>query len=205
MTHAAPDTDQLLDDASRGDADARGQLLERHRDRLRRMIAVRLDRRLAARLDASDIVQDTLATAAARLDAYLRDRPVSFYPWLRRLAEERLADAHRHHMRARRSVVRESPAGLPEDSVMALAERLLVVSDGASAGLRREERRALVRTALERLSERDREVLVLRHLEQLSTAEAADVLGISESAVRVRLLRALQRLRDVLNTLERRP
>src|SRR5213080_3119182 len=100
-----PDTDQLLASASRGDATARGRLLERHRQRLKRLVAVRLDRRLAARVDPSDVVQETLAEAAARLDGYLRDRPLPFYPWLRRLAEERLADVHRGHLRAgRRSV-----------------------------------------------------------------------------------------------------
>src|SRR5262245_28661520 len=114
MIRPEPDTEQLLDDASRGDAGARGRLLELHRERLRRMVAVRLDRRLAARLDPSDVVQETLAEAAARLDAYLRDRPLPFYPWLRRLAEERLADAYRQHLRAgRRSVAREEPGGLP--------------------------------------------------------------------------------------------
>src|SRR5262249_28657392 len=99
------DTEQLLDAAARGDGLARGRLLERHRQRLKRRAAVRLDRRLAARVDASDVVQETLADAAARLDGYLRDRPLPFYPWLRRLAEERLADVHRGHLRAgRRSV-----------------------------------------------------------------------------------------------------
>jgi RNA polymerase sigma-70 factor (ECF subfamily) len=201
LTRPEPDSEQLLDAAAHGDADARGRLLERHRDRLRRMIAVRLDRRLAARVDPSDVVQDTLADAAARLDGYLRERPLPFYPWLRRLAEERLADAHRAHVRAgRRSVVREERAGLPAESALELAERLVAVSDGPSAGLRRQEQRARVRAALNALSDRDREVLVLRHLEHLSTAEAAEVLGITEGAVRVRLLRALQRLRDILKT-----
>ncbi len=205
-TRPEPDTEQLLDAAARGDAPARGRLLERHRDRLKRMVAVRLDRRLAARVDPSDVVQETLAEAAGKLDAYLRTRPLPFYPWLRRLAQERLADAHRHHLRAgRRSVAREEPAGLPAESALELAERLLAVSAGPSAGLRREEGRALVRAALDRLSVRDREVLVLRHLEHLSTAEAAAVLDISEGAVRVRLLRALQRLRDVLKSMGSQP
>src|SRR5437016_12730933 len=121
-----PDTEQLLDAAARGDGPARGRLLERHRQRLKRLVAVRLDRRLAARVDPSDVVQETLAEAAARLDGYLRDRPLPFYPWLRRLAEERLADVHRGHLRAgRRSVAREGPGGLPEGSALALAQRLL--------------------------------------------------------------------------------
>jgi RNA polymerase sigma-70 factor (ECF subfamily) len=197
-TRPETDTERLLDAAARGDDQARGRLLDRHRDRLRRMVAVRLDRRLAARLDPSDVVQETLAEADRRLDAYLRDRPVPFYPWLRQIAANRLADARRFHLRTgRRSVGREEPAGLSAESVLELAERLLA-GDAPSAGLRREEQRALVRAALERLGECDREVLVLRYLEQLSSAEVAAVLGVTEGAVRVRVMRALRRLRDNL-------
>src|SRR5438128_559367 len=120
-TTPAPDTEQLLEAVSRGDAQARGRLLERHRPKLRRMVAIRLDRRLAARVDPSDVVQESLAEAAARLDDYVRDRPLPFYPWLRRIASDRLADASRRHLRAgRRSVGREEPPGLPGESVVEL-------------------------------------------------------------------------------------
>jgi RNA polymerase sigma-70 factor (ECF subfamily) len=195
-----PDTDQLLADASRGDADARGRLLERHRGRLRHIVAVRLDRRLAARVDPSDVVQEALAEAAAQLDSYLRERPLPFYPWLRRLACLRLADAYRRHVQARRrSVTQEEPPPLPDESVLELAERLVSPHSGPSAPLGRRERGQQVRAALEKLPERDREVLVLRFLEDLSTAEAAAVLGLGEGAVKMRVIRALQRLRDMLN------
>jgi RNA polymerase sigma-70 factor (ECF subfamily) len=198
-TLPGPDTEELLNAVSRGNVQARGPLLERHRTRLRRMVAVRLDRRLASRVDPSDIVQEALFEADARLDEYVRDRPLPFYPWLRRIASDRLADATRRHLRAgRRSVVREEPLGLPDESVAKLAERLLASTSGPSARLRRWERRDRVRTALESLPERDREVLVLRYLEDLSTADAAVVMGVSEGAVKMRLLRALQRLRHVL-------
>ncbi len=193
-----PDTDQLLAAAARGDAQARGRLLDRHRPQLKRMVAVRFDRRLAARLDPSDLVQETLAEADRRLDAYLRDRPLPFYPWLRQIAWNRLIDARRFHVRAgRRTVRREEGGGLPAGSAQALAERL-VAGSAPSAGLRRAEQRAAVRAALERLAAADREVLVLRYLEQLSAGEAGAVLGVSEGAVRVRVLRALRRLRDLL-------
>ena len=100
----------MLDRAGHGDARARQLLLERHRARLRRMVAVRLDRRVAARVDPSDLVQETLAEAAARLSDYLRRRPLPFYPWLRQIAWDRLVEAHRRHLRAgRRSVAREVP------------------------------------------------------------------------------------------------
>ena len=93
-----PEIDALLRDAAQGDVSAVRSLLEQHRERLRRMIAVRLDRRLAPRLDPSDVVQETLADAARRLPDYLRERPMPFYPWLYRLAADRLAGTHRHHV-----------------------------------------------------------------------------------------------------------
>src|SRR5436305_5145799 len=145
-----PDTDQLLLAVSRGDTSARGQLLARHRDKLRRMVAVRLDRRLAARVDPSDGVQEALADAARRLDDYLRDRPMAYYPWLRRLAADRLDKAHRRHTAGRRSVGREEPPPLPAESALELAERLLADNtDPADAAVRR-ERRQQVRAALGR-------------------------------------------------------
>src|SRR5436853_3869317 len=102
-----PDTEQLLDAAARGDGQARGRLLERHRKRLKRMVAVRLDRRLAPRVDPSDVVQETLAEAARRLDEYLRARPMPYYPWLRRLAWVRLDKLRRRHTAGRRDIGRE--------------------------------------------------------------------------------------------------
>ena len=107
MAVSPNDTEQLLDRAGRGDATARQQLLARHRDRLRRMVALRLDRRLAARVDPSDIVQESLAEAHQHLSEYLRDRPLPFYAWLRQFAWERVAKQYERHVRAqRRSVTR---------------------------------------------------------------------------------------------------
>jgi RNA polymerase sigma-70 factor (ECF subfamily) len=163
------------------------------------MVAVRFDRRLAARLDPSDVVQETLVEADRRLDAYLHDRPLPFYPWLRQLAMNRLLDARRFHIRAdRRSVEREERPALPVESVLELADRLLAHQCGPGSRLSRHERREAVRSGLDRLPDRDREVLVLRFLEDLSTAEAAAVLGTGASTVKMRLVRALQRLRDLL-------
>ena len=104
MPQRSADTDSLLKQASAGDREAREQLLIRHRDRLTRMVAVRLDRTLAARVDPSDVVQETLTDAARRLDDYLRERPMPYYPWLRRLASDRLDKVHRRHTARRRSV-----------------------------------------------------------------------------------------------------
>jgi RNA polymerase sigma-70 factor (ECF subfamily) len=196
------DTEQLLDQASAGDPEAREQLLIRYRGRLRQMVASRLDRRLAARVDPSDVVQEALTDAAGKLSDYLRLRPLPFYPWLRKLAWQRLVDLHRRHVRAKsRSVTREEGQILPlaDDSAIQLVDRMLARGAGPMTNLLQAELRSRVRSALDSLPEQDREVLVLRHLEQLSTREMAAVLGISEGAVKMRQVRALQRFRDELD------
>jgi len=204
MAEAEPDTDALLDRAAAGDGEARNRLLARHRRRLRRLIAVRLDRRLAARVDPSDVVQESLAEADRRLDAYLAERPVPFYPWLRRLVLERLIDLHRRHIRSqKRSVRREAALDVPlsDESLRDLAEHLLDTGSSPSAGLQRDEERARLADLLGRLPDGDRELLVMRHLEHLSVRDIAAVLGISEGAVKVRQVRALARLRGLLGPL----
>jgi RNA polymerase sigma-70 factor (ECF subfamily) len=196
------DTDDRLRRVADGDRSARGELLERYRGRLRQMIRVRLDRRLQARFDPSDVLQEALAEADRKLSDYARRRPLPFYPWLRRLVWERLVQLQRHHLGAKRRSVRreESPAlPLPDASAHLLAERLADRRSSPSSALERDERRARVQAALSRLGEADCEVLALRYLEDLSTREIAAVLELSESAVKMRQLRALQRLRHLLD------
>jgi RNA polymerase sigma-70 factor (ECF subfamily) len=203
MPRPAPDTEELLRRAEQGDTQARQAVLVRHRQRLKQMVALHLDRRLAARIDPSDVVQEALLDATRGLDDYLRQRPLPFYPWLRQLAWERLIELHRRHLHAqRRSVKREEPLAphLSDESAQQLAERVLARQSGPSNHAIRSELRARIRTALDQLGERDREVLVLRHLEQLSTSETAAILGIREGAVKTRHLRALERLRQLLES-----
>lgn len=201
MPSSPSDTEELLDRAAAGDDAARQQLLVRHRDRLRRMVAVRMDRRLAARVDPSDIVQEALVEAVQKLDDYARDRPLPFYPWLRQFAWERLVKAHRRHIHAQRRGVGREETGdmpLPDESALDLAERLVASGTSPSQQLTRQEQRERLREALTKLAPHDREVLVMRHLEQMETREIAAVLGIGENAVRNRQFRALLRLRAVL-------
>jgi RNA polymerase sigma-70 factor (ECF subfamily) len=201
MAPAPPDTDELLDRTAQGDRAARDQLLARHQERLRQAVSYRLDRRLAARVDPSDVVQEVLAEAARKLPEYLRQRPLPFYPWLRQMALERLAELYRRHVQAqRRSVRREEPGLLPlaDESAGELADRLAASASSPSQRLLRSEARQRVRAALKLLAPADREVLELRHLEQLSAAETAAVLGISTAAAQSRHLRAVQRLRSLL-------
>src|SRR6266851_9012898 len=161
MESADPETERLIERAREGDVVAEQQLLARHRERLRRMVAVRLDRRVAARIDPSDVVQEALAEAARKLPAYLRQRPLPFYPWLRRLAWERLVKLHQRHITAgKRSVTREVCCPLPDESAMALARCVLAPGPSPSEHVLAAELRGRVQAALAQLSERDREVLV---------------------------------------------
>jgi RNA polymerase sigma-70 factor (ECF subfamily) len=198
MATVEPSTDELLGRAGCGDRDAREQLLERHRRRLVQMVAVRLDERLKARLDPSDVVQEALMDADRDLSDFLRERPVPYYVWLRQLTWQRLVKLHQHHQAGKRQVSREQQAALSGESAAILARRLLRSGASPSNLLVRKELRRRVQEALNQLAERDREVLVLRYLEGLSTKETAAVLGIREGAAKVRHLRALERLRGFL-------
>ena len=204
MTNASPDTDELLARTANGDRVAHDQLMVRHRARLRKMVAYHLDRRLRARVDPSDVVQEVLAEASHKLPEYLRKRPLPFYPWLRQMAETHLVELRRRHLGAQKRTVRREEPGilaLPEESAAELASRLVTSATSPSQRLLREEARQRVQAALGQLPPRDRQVLELRHLEQLSVAETAAVLGINEGAVKTRHVRALQRLRALLEDL----
>jgi RNA polymerase sigma-70 factor (ECF subfamily) len=201
MSPANTHTDELLRSAGLGGEAIRTELLARHRDRLRRMVAVRIDRRLAARVAPSNVVQEALADAPLGISSYLPERPPRFYPRLRQVTWLRLVQLYRHRLVSRRrSIDREVPAGPPiaDASAQILAAYLAAGGSAASRALIREEMLDRVHHALTRLDHRDREVLVMRHLEGLSSAEVGSVLLISEGAVRARLVRALKRLRGLL-------
>jgi RNA polymerase sigma-70 factor (ECF subfamily) len=176
-------------------------LVRLYRQRLTELVALRMEFPLASRIDASDVVQEALIEADRRLADFLRERPLPFYLWLRRLALDRLTVARRRHLRAgMRSVHREERplAYLSDDSMERLVSRLRARDSSPSAQAAREETRQRARAILDRLAPRDREILVLRYLEELSVREVAQVLDLSESAVKVRHMRALRRLGDRL-------
>ena len=195
-------TQELLAGARGGDAAAVNALLERHRDALRRMIDLRMDKRLQQRVDASDIVQDVLVDASRRLAEYLRDAAMPFQLWLRHIAQDRLIDAHRRHREAaRRSLDREQPLVSPgwnERSTMELAAQLCDRNPTPAAAATMQELQARFAAAVEQLEDLDREIILMRHFEQLSNSEAAEALGLAPPAASMRYLRAMRRLRETL-------
>jgi RNA polymerase sigma-70 factor (ECF subfamily) len=204
MTTPPRDTDNanLLARAATGDKSAEKQLLTRHRDRLRRMVTVHLDRRLAPRLDPSDVVQEAMAEASQKLPDYLREPPVAFYPWLRQIAWQRLVHLQQRHVHAqKRSVLREQPwnLDLPDESVADLADRLVTSGSSPSRHMIRKELYSRVRSVLESMPASDRQVLTLRYLEQLSAEESAQVIGINLDAFMKRHFRAIRRIRRLLD------
>jgi RNA polymerase sigma-70 factor (ECF subfamily) len=202
MAGEGSETARLLARAAEGDQAVWGALLARHRDRLRRMIALRLDHRLQGRLDPSDVLQEVHLQAAVHLADYLRDPAVPFYLWLRGIAGNKLLELHRHHLGTRmRDAAREVSlyrGSMPPTSSAALAAQLLGKDTRPSEAAVRAEMKVRLQEALNRMEPLDREVLALRHFEQLSTAEAAQVLGVEPKAAGKRYLRALQRLREIL-------
>jgi RNA polymerase sigma-70 factor (ECF subfamily) len=197
-----PETEELLSQARRGEAEAVERLLAAHREPLRHMIDMRLDPALAARIDASDVVQDVLLEAHRRLSDYLRNPSMPFHLWLRHIAKDHVIDAHRRHRKAlRRSLDREQPlvpAALADHSSYELAGQLLDPErTPASEAIRRELQRRLD-GAIANLEEDDREIILMRHGEQLSNQEVAAALGLTEAAASMRYLRAVRRLRAAL-------
>ena len=195
------DTAELLERARNGDADVVGELLMRDAERLRRMVQLRLDVRLKGRVDAGDVLQEVHLEAARRLPDYLDKPDMPFFLWMRFLTNQRLAALCRHHLGVQaRDVRREVPLqrGPPGATSVALAHCLSAHVTTPSMAAMRDERKVRLQEALDQMDPMDREVLALRHFEQLSNVEAAAELGINTAAASKRYVRALRRLKEIL-------
>jgi RNA polymerase sigma-70 factor (ECF subfamily) len=201
MPEVKPDSTEtraLLEGIGRGEPQALDGLLTRHRPDLHAFVEFHLDPRLRARMDPSDVVQETHLEVVRRMDDYLRRRPMPFHLWLRKTAYNRLLNLRRDHLhRARRSVSRE--VALPDRSSLLLAGPLLGGTSTPSQRLEQRERAERVRQAVARLSEADREILLLRHADELPYEEIACLLDIEAAAARKRYGRALIRLQRTLS------
>jgi RNA polymerase sigma-70 factor, ECF subfamily len=202
MTRDSSETNRLLELAASGDNASWGNVLQRHADKLRRMIGFRMDPRLQGRIDPSDVVQEVCLAASRSLPDYLKNPAMPFFLWLRGIAGNKLLELHRHHlgtpMRDARREVSLYRGSLPETTSAALAAHLLGRLSRPSEAAARVEMKLRLQEALNQMDPVDREVLALRHFEHLTNAEAAEVLGIKEAAAGKRYLRALERLRETL-------
>lgn len=193
-----PDTNELIARARDGGDSAVNGLLARRRAWLSAFVRGRMDRRLGQRFDQSDVVQDVLLEASQRLREYLADPKLPFPIWLKQLAEDRMIDLHRRHRVAtKRSIDREQvrPAG---DSSASLFSGIYDQAATPAASLLKQEFERRFLDALALLDDADREVVCLRHLDQLSNGDVAAALGLTSAAAGMRYLRALRRLREIL-------
>jgi len=192
------ETRRLLELAKCGDPIAFEELFRRHRAKLRQAIALRIDRRMAARVDASDVLQETYLEAFRRLPKYLHQERMPFSLWLRWIAREKLAALHRRHLGAKkRSATHEAPL-MPADSSAQIVSMIAGRGPSPSQELARAEMAEKVRIALGRLGVEERDLILWRHFEQLSIRDVAQLLQISETAAGKRYIRALDRLRKTL-------
>lgn len=202
MKNDSSETDDLPEGAGQVQQQRLGELFARYRDRLRRMVRLRLDRRLQGRVDASDVIQEAFLEATMRFADYVRDPSMPFFLWLRFITGQKLLVLHRRHLGVHaRDAGREVSlyrGALPEATSAALAAQLVGRGTTPSQAAVRAEMRVRVQEALNSMDPMDREVLALRHFEQLTNAEAAQVLEIQESAASKRYIRAVKRLKEIL-------
>ncbi len=194
---------ELIVRATQGDLASASFLFERHRDKIKRMISLRMDRRLSARIDASDVVQETWLDCERRFAEFISNQSTTFFVWLRLLAAQRLVDLHRVHlgaqMRSIRNEVHLYAGAVPSASSISLAEQLIGNLTSASHAAQRGEIQIRIQEALNSMEPIDREVLALRHFEMLTNEETASVLGLKKAAASNRYVRALRRLKQILD------
>jgi len=200
-----PEKDQtvkLLARARGGNDDAINELMDRHRNSLRQLVRMRLDQKIQKRVDVSDVVQDVLIEANRRLQRYIENPVMPFHLWLRQIAKDRIIDAHRRHrVSAKRSVDREqalvAPRGYDQSSIQ-LASLLGDQRLTPAAAALQQEMAKRVEDAISLLDEKDCEIIVMRHYEHLTNQEIGKVLNLTEPAASMRYLRAIRRLRVVM-------
>ncbi|HEY7308649.1 MAG TPA: sigma-70 family RNA polymerase sigma factor [Gemmataceae bacterium] len=202
MPSDSSEISDLLQRAAAGEPEALRELFSRYRDRLKRMVHLRLSRRLQGRVDDSDVIQETYLEISKKLPEYVQAPELPLFLWLRHMTGLKLAEVHRRHLGTQlRDADREVSlhrGGLPEADSVSLAAQLLGKLTTPSQAAIKAEQRIYVQEALNSMDPIDREVLALKHFEQLSTSEIAQVLGLSKAGAGSRYLRAIKRLREIL-------
>jgi RNA polymerase sigma-70 factor, ECF subfamily len=201
---AGDQTDELLIAAKQGDGQAINRLLEKHRGPVRRLVELRLDRKVQRRVDVSDVVQEVMAEASGRLDKYLADPVMAFHLWLRQIAWDHIIDTYRRHrVSAKRNMDREQSMSAPAGNDQSSTELAIQLCDPGitpAAAAMQHEIASRVEAAIERLNDQDREIVIMRHYEHLSNLEIAAALQLNPPAASMRYLRAIRRLRELLDS-----
>ncbi|MEM7453191.1 MAG: sigma-70 family RNA polymerase sigma factor [Planctomycetota bacterium] len=195
-----PDQQQIIEQLTAQREEALAEYFAACQQRLKRIVNFRLDYRLGGRVSESDVLQDTYVRAAKRIDSYLDKPSMPFFVWLRLELNQRMIELHRHHFGADRRDVRREVSGYRHDNdatSMAIAAHIVAGLTSASQLIERAEQIAAVEKSLEQMQDLDREVIALRHFEELTNIETAEVLGITPGAASKRYLRALKRLREI--------
>jgi RNA polymerase sigma-70 factor (ECF subfamily) len=198
-----PSIEELLERVRNHDPEALAEVFAHYRDRLRRMVRLRLDRRLQGRVDPSDVLQEAYLDVAARAAEYAAKPEMPFFLWLRMVTGQRLLETHRRHLQTKmRDATQEVSlygGALPQANSMSLAAQLLGRLTTASTAAMRSEMQIQLQQVLNAMDSIDREVLALRHFEELSNGEIATILNLSKAATSNRYVRALKRLKDDLS------
>ncbi|MGA2059889.1 MAG: sigma-70 family RNA polymerase sigma factor [Thermoguttaceae bacterium] len=202
MVDTVEESGGLSDRLKRGDVEALAALFSEHRERLWRMVGFRMDRRLLGRVDPDDVLQEAYLAAAQRIEHYGNDSSLSPFVWLRMVLMQTLIDIHRHHLGAQiRDANREAVFighQYPQTTSASLAAQFAGKFTSPSQAAVREETLLRVEQAVAEMDPLDQEVLALRHFEELTNSEVAEVLGIQQKAASIRYVRAIKRLRAVL-------
>ena len=200
----SPDESRTVDQLRAQGEQALADLFAQYRDRLRRMLQLRMDRRLQGRVDTSDVLQDAYLDAARRLDEYLSQPTLAFYLWLRLLTGQRLMALHRHHLGAKMRDAGQEVSlyrgALPQATSISLAAQLLGRLTSPTKAVARAEMQMRVQQALNEMDPIDREIIALRHFEELTNNEVVQVLGIKKAAASNRYIRALKRLKQIMSS-----
>jgi RNA polymerase sigma-70 factor (ECF subfamily) len=202
MVDNSSESRRQVERVAAGDQAALAELLKQYRPRLRRMVQLRLDRRLQGRVDPSDVLQEAFFEISRRAADTASQAELPFFLWLRMMTGQKLLEIHRRHLGTQlRDADREISLceSYPEVNSHLLASQLLGKLTSASQAAMRAERQSQLEATLNSLEPLDREILTLRHFEELSNAEVAQVLGLSKSAASNRYIRALVRLKERLS------
>lgn len=196
---------ELVEQLKNGDEQALAELFSRYRQRLERLLRFRLDPRLLGRVDADDVLQESYLAAVDRRRHYQENPPNSFFVWMRWIVLQTLVDLHRKHLGAqKRAADREQSLDRPHggcSTSVSLAANLLGAFTSPSQAAMRAEMRTRLENALESMEPIDREVLALRHFEELTNQETAEVLGIQQKAASIRYVRAIRRLKEIMTAM----